>query len=523
MNQHKEDGGTDAGGQWQSNGRTHEEEGENSTMKRLTLVLAVIVVTLVVGLAARPVLAASIPEVEAIVTLKDFPFEFFTDPAIPECDGTDPERPCARVDNPIGVAVDSKGNIKVGILGLSPFGPNGLPIAAPNKRESTPILTVTPEGRVSDFASFPLATDLTACEDARPGRDWVVEGVLLQEPSPFVTGFAYHRNGDLYVGVNNCIPGQHGIWRVKKDGSAELFAQVPLSQLPVGLAFSKNDDFPLLVTDLHDFTHTRDANLALRPEVPNCRVVPCTLKIWRIDSDGTVTDWKVSELFYGNVNSPLLHPHGVNGIAVDKAGKNVYVLVTDHARVIRIPINEDGTAGDLEVIFESPTELPPDQGGNPLNQGQPRYWGMYGMTLGPDGNLYIVSVRTDELVALPSGLAACPGSPPPPGCNGNSIQVLYQGHPLEGPAMLTFGQSGHDRKDDKAGKSLPPLYITNGSGRRTFFVNGARFYGEGDLLTGIEVLISFGAISPEEAINLQPHSSLVRVLLSTETTGGGDE
>jgi hypothetical protein len=480
-------------------------------MKRLALVLAVIVATLVVGLATRPVLAAS---VDAIVTLKDFNFDFFTDPDIPEC--ADPERPCARVDNPIGVAVDSKGNTKVGILGLSPFGPNGLPIAAPNKRESTPILTVTPEGRVSDFASFPLATDLTACEDARPGRDWVVEGVLLQEPSPFVTGFAYHRNGDLYVGVNNCIPGQHGIWRVKKDGSAELFAQVPLSQLPVGLAFSKNDDFPLLVTDLHDFTHTRDANLALRPEVPNCRVVPCTLKIWRIDSDGTVTDWKVSELFYGNVNSPLLHPHGVNGIAVDKAGKNVYVLVTDHARVIRIPINEDGTAGDLEVIFESPTELPPDQGGNPLNQGQPRYWGMYGMTLGPDGNLYIVSVRTDELVALPSGLAACPGSPPPPGCNGNSIQVLYQGHPLEGPAMLTFGQSGHDRKDDKAGKSLPPLYITNGSGRRTFFVNGARFYGGGDLLTGIEVLISFGAISPEEAINLHPRPSLVRVLLSTE-------
>jgi hypothetical protein len=488
-------------------------------MKRLTLVLAVIVVTLVVGLAARPVLAASIPSVDAVVTLKDFSFDFFISggefvaPDIPEC--ADPRSPCATGDNPVGVAVDSKGDIKVGILGLSPFGPNGLPIAAP-KRESTPIKTVTPEGRVSDFASLPLATDLGPCEDARPGRDWVVEGVLLQEPTPFSTGFALHRSGDLYVGLPNCDPATHGVWRVKQDGSAEPFAQVPLSQLPKGLALT-NGDFPLYVTDLHDFTHTRDADLKLRPEVPNCRVETCSLRIWRIDQDGQGSDlpWKESTLFYGSVDSPLLHPHGVNGIVVDKAGQNVYVTVTDWGRVIRIPINSDGSAGSAEVIFESPLEPLPRAGGNPLNQGKPRYWGMDGITIGPDGNFYIVIVRTDELVTLPPGLQACTGSPPSP-CNGNSIQVLHQGHPLDGPTQLTFGKSKRDGKDDQAGKSLPPLYITNASGRRTFFVNGARFFGEGDLTTGVGILIGFGAISEEEAIDLQPRSSLVRVLLSTE-------
>ena len=478
-------------------------------MKRLTLVLAVIVATLLVGLAERPVLAAS---VEAMVTLRDFNFEFFADPDIPECDAPSPSPfpfpppplppPCTKIDNPVGVAVDPRGDIKVGILGLSPFGPNGLPISAP-KRESTPIKTVTPEGRVSDFASLPLATDLGPCEEARPGRDFVVEGVLLQEPTPFSTGFAYHRNGDLYVGLPNCDPATHGIWRVKKDGTAEPFAQVPLSQLPKGLAFSKNDSFPLYVTDLHDFTHSRDANLELRPDVPNCRVVVCTLKIWRIDSDGTVTDWKVSTLFYGDVNSPLLHPHGVNGIAVDRAGENVYVTVTDHGRVIRIPINRDGTAGPEDIIFESPTELPPDQGGNPLNQGKPRYWGMDGITVGPDGKLYIVIVRTDELVVLPP--------------DGSSIQVLHQGHPLDGPTQLTFGQSRANGRDGKAGKPLPPLYITSGSGRREFFVNGARFFGGGDLSTGVGLLIGFGAISEVESIDLQPRPSLVRGLL-----GNGD-
>jgi sugar lactone lactonase YvrE len=462
-------------------------------MKRLTLVLAVIVVTLVVGLAERPVLAASIPSVDATVTLRDFNFDFFTTTDIPEC----AVRPCATTDNPVGVAVDRRGDIKVGILGLSIFGPNGLPL--PNEpRESTPINTVTPQGRVSDFASLPLATNLQPCRDARPGRDFVIEGVL-QEPTPFMTGFALHRTGDLYVGLPNCDPATHGIWRVKTDGSAQPFAQVPISQLPKGLAFSKNGEFPLYVTDLHDFTHSRDANLALRPQVPNCRVTTCTLKIWRINSDGKVTDWKESALFYGDVNSPLLHPHGVNGIAVDKAGKNVYVTITDFGRVIRIPIKRDGTAGEAEVIFDSPVEAPPAAGGNPLNQGKPRYWGMDGITVGPDGNLYIVIVRTDELVALPP--------------DGSSIQVLVQGQPLDGPTQLIFGKS---RTDGKDGKRLLPLYITNGAGRRVFFVNGARFSGGGNLLTGAGALISFGAISEVQAIDLQPRPSLVQVLLNAD-------
>lgn len=477
-------------------------------MKRLTRVLAAIVITLVVGLAERPVLAAS---VDAVVTLKDFNFDFFTTTDIPEC--ADPQRPCATTDNPVGVAVDSRGDIKVGILGLSIFGPNGLPVPG-EERPSTPIKTVTPEGRVSDFASLPLFTDLQPCRDARPGRDFVIPGVLLQEPTPFSTGFALHRSGDLYVGLPNCDPATHGIWRVHPDGSAEPFAQVPLSQLPKGLALT-NGDFPLYVTDLHDFTHSRDADLTLRPDVPNCRVQACSLRIWRIDEDGQVSVWKESTLFYGSVDSPLLHPHGVNGIVVDKAGKNVYVTVTDWGRVIRIPINSDGSAGSAEVIFESPLEPPPDAGGNPLNQGKPRYWGMDGITIGPDGNFYIVIVRTDELVTLPPDLQACTGSPPSP-CNGNSIQVLHRGHPLDGPTQLTFGKTKADGKDDKAGKSLPPLYITNASGRRTFFVNGARFYGEGDLISGIGVLIGFGAISEVEAIDLQPRSSLVRILLGTE-------
>lgn len=123
---------------------------------------------------------------------------------------------------------------------------------------------------------------------------------------------------------------------------------------------------------------------------------------------------------------------------------------------------------------------------------------MDGITVGPDGNLYIVIVRTDELVVLPP--------------DGSSIQVLHQGHPLDGPTQLVFGPD-HDVHHRRKQNSLLPLYITNGAGRRVFFVNGARFFGEGDLLAGIGLLVGFSAISELDAVDLQPRPSLVRVLL----------
>jgi sugar lactone lactonase YvrE len=381
---------------------------------------------------------------KAVVTIKDFDL-FVTG------------------NNPVGVAVDHRGDLKVGILGLPVFGP----------RSSTPIYTVTPEGESSIFTNVPLATDLNPCRTARPGRDFVAPGVL-QEPTPFMTGFAYHRNGDLYVGLPNCDPQTHGIWRVSRDGTAQPFAAVPLSQLPKGLAFT-NGGFPLYVTDLHDFTRSReDCKKALGS--PNA----CVLKIWRIEQNGSVSVWKESSLFYGSPDSPLLHPHGVNGIVVDDSGQNVYVTVTDSGRIIRIPINRNGSAGDAQVVFEN------------FN-----YWGMDGITIGPDGNLYVVIVRTDQLVAVHP--------------DGTGFKVLLQGHPLDGPTQLTFGKG----KAGVGAADLPPLYITNGSGARAFFYQVAYALGQGNLLQGLNQLVNLGIQTPEQIIDMKPHPSVSRVSLST--------
>jgi hypothetical protein len=446
-------------------------------MKWVTLVFAVIVATLLVGLAARPVLAASIPSATAVVTVKDFQFV-----------------PAAQIfENPVGLAIDRKGDILTGILFTGE------------------VVKVTPEGKSSRFASLPaVAADLEPCRQARPGAD------PGQEPAPFMTAFALHRSGDLYVGLPNCDPDTHGIWRVHPDGSAEPFASVPLSQLPRDLAFRKNGDFPLYVTDLHDFTRSREECEAALG-TPDA----CTLKIWSIDQNGHVDDWKESTLFYGNPDSTLPHPHGVNGIVVDEAGENVYVTITDHGRVMRIPINPDGSAGEAKIIFESP--IPP-------NSADPRYWGMAGMTIGPDGNLYILITRTDELVALPADLPACTDSPTPTPCNESSIKVLHQGHPVDGPNHLTFSKGKADA--GKHGKAdLPPLYITNGGGTRVFFYNVALSLGQGSLLSGVPQIVGLIAANQqldqtqaeEYTISIQPRPSLVRVLLSTGTTGGSGD
>lgn len=326
-----------------------------------------------------------------------------------------------------------------------------------------------------------------------------------------MTGFALHSSGDLYVGLPTCDPKTHGIWRVSRDGSRkELFASLPVEDLPKGLAFSKDSEFPLYVTDLHDFREEKSRANCLGPEDkggpgPN---YPCILKVWRIDHHGNVDDWIESTLFYGNPESPLDHPHGVNGIVVDDKGKNVYVTVTDFGRVVKIPVKRDGSAGKPKLFFE--------ENNPPPNPEERDLFGMDGITIGPDGNFYIVVVRTDQLVVIPP--------------NGKSYTIVVEGHPLDGPTQLAFGKDTKDwdfafgrGKAGKGSQSLPPLYITSGSGRRIFFYNIANALGEGNIIDGVLELLNLDVINEQEAIGLNPRPALVKVLLDDDDRDDDDD
>ena len=82
------------------------------------------------------------------------------------------------------------------------------------------------------------------------------------------------------------------------------------------------------------------------------------------------------------------------------------------------------------------------------------------------------------------------------------------------------GKAGAGTQGEAA---LPPLYITNGSGLRVFLYNIALALGQRSLLSGVSQLVAMGVITEEQAIGIQPRPSLVQVLLSTGTAGGGDD
>jgi hypothetical protein len=381
-------------------------------------------------------------------------------------------------ENAVGLAIDRKGDILTGILFTGE------------------IQKVTPEGRASHFAALPVVNPVPpppVCP-LRPDPP-----PAAQVRTAFMTGFALHNDGNLFVGLPTCVPETNGIWRVSKDGSeTELFASLPVQDLPRGLALT-NGKFPLYVTNLHDFRSNKTRAIckaALQTPDPTD---DCTLKIWRISSSGQVVDWVESALFYGNPDSPLDHPHGVSGIVVDEAGENVYVTVTDYGRIVRIPIEPDGKAGELEVIFENEPDKPAEERA---------LFGIDGIKIGPDGNFYIVSIRTDQLFGIRPGES--------------THTVIVDGHPLDGPTQLAFGKSRPGDGTRRKG-ALPPLYIANGTGRRSFFLGVIVSLGGGSILSGVEQFVDMGIITEEQAIGLQPRPSVVRVLLSTETTDGNED
>jgi sugar lactone lactonase YvrE len=63
--------------------------------------------------------------------------------------------------------------------------------------------------------------------------------------------------------------------------------------------------------------------------------------IWKITPDGKVTMWSNHKLLNWSGLSPL----GVNVLVLDKEQKNIYAGCTGDGRVVRIPIKEDGSAG----------------------------------------------------------------------------------------------------------------------------------------------------------------------------------
>ncbi|MCA9824294.1 MAG: hypothetical protein KC479_02575 [Dehalococcoidia bacterium] len=147
-----------------------------------------------------------------------------------------------------------------------------------------------------------------------------------------------------------------------------------------------------------------------------------TGSIWRIGHDsGVVELWLQHELLEGDGSLGFGVSLGVGDMVVDS--QSLLVTVEEGSRMVRIPINADGSAGDASVVVEDS-----------------RLYMTEGIAVADDGSTYVSSWFNSTLYAL--------------GNDGTLSIVAGAEDGLLGPVTLAFGQ----------GPLARYLYVVNQSG-----------------------------------------------------------
>lgn len=134
---------------------------------------------------------------------------------------------------------------------------------------------------------------------------------------PITTGIVRTHDGSLYVNYLTGTSDLTGVWRIAPDGSVERFAELPPTSFANGLALDEE----------HGVLYAADSVLGT---------------VWRISlDDGSVTPWATGS---------ALEPSGfagANGIKVHRDA--VWVSNLDRGTLLRVPVDEDGSAGAIET------------------------------------------------------------------------------------------------------------------------------------------------------------------------------
>lgn len=207
----------------------------------------------------------------------------------------------------------------------------------------------------------------------------------------FVTGLGLGEDGSIHAAVASFTADlAPGIYRASADGGdAELWASDPAMVFPNGLAWA--DDGALYVTD------------------------SAYGGVFVVDAEGIVAPWVQDPLLAGdptNCGAMGTISVGANGLVWTDGA--LIVSGNDMGVVLRIPIEEDGTAGAAETIAGPDCELA----------------GIDGIALDDDGSIVAAINRSNRLVRIDDG---------------GAIEVLAEGAPLDFPATVAFAGDGDER------------------------------------------------------------------------------
>jgi sugar lactone lactonase YvrE len=183
-------------------------------------------------------------------------------------------------------------------------------------------------------------------------------------------GLAVDKRGDVYVSLSPL--GQ--IWKIGRDGSESLVAQlVPAGSGfgPLGLAIDAPGNLYVAVATFNPATQgvyqvARDGSFMRLPGTgailfPNGVTldkrgniyVTDTLQgiVWRIPAaGGAPEEWFESALLLGDGSAGIGVPIGANGIAYRQ--NELVVGNSEGARLLRIPIEPDGSAGTATILAQ---------------------------------------------------------------------------------------------------------------------------------------------------------------------------
>lgn len=192
----------------------------------------------------------------------------------------------------------------------------------------------TPEGLAIDRRGRIYVSMSSLGEIRRIDRDGSERTIAtLDVGAGLLLGLTIERPGVVLAALTSQDPATHGVWRVTDGGSTERVAALDPTGQPNGIT-----------TDDLGNIYVGDSLLGL---------------VWRITPDGATEVWSDDPMLVGDFDGGIPGvSFGANGLTIRRG--SLYVANTDSARVVRIPIRAEGSAGTAQVFVEDPLLLGAD-------------------------------------------------------------------------------------------------------------------------------------------------------------------